>query len=281
MAFAQHEYVGTTTRTSSGPIIAYEEVERNTLAFTASSSAISSSAPEPRHCWYSCVDVYTTHTSGVTYYTAYGTITPSAVSSLVGIYINGVDSEDISNVGTYIFGTGTSCFYESADGAGDYTPILDGYDFTPSTETATGALGYMSFSASEAEPEPDPPEKATNPSPTNEATGASLSQATITWTAGVGADYEKVYCGPCDSLVLKDGHNTDESYSLASYVPFDYGETFCWRIDSVNDDGTTTGDTWSFTTYSFAPPTIANSAIKNRKKLLVAMAENRFWYEDI
>ena len=283
MSFTEYQYVGTTTRTITSPIVAYEEVERITLAFTASVSTTVSYAPEPRHVWYSFVDVYTTHTPGVTYYTSSGTVTPSDTSSLVGISVSNVDSVDISNLGTYVAGNvywhGSSCFYESAQGAGDYTPVLDGYIFTPSTETATGSLGRMGFSAAEGEPDPDPPDKATNPSPTNSSTTVTLDQATLTWTQGVGADTEEVFFGPSGSMVsVQDGSGT--TFDLSSYLPFPYGTTYQWRIDSTNDDGTTTGDTWSFTTITFSPPVITEGSYQVIKRLC-ACAENRFWYEDI
>jgi hypothetical protein len=61
-------------------------------------------------------------------------------------------------------------------------------------------------------------------------------------------------------------------------VPFDYNTEYQWRIDSVNAQGTTTGDTWSFTTLVFTPPTVAVFQVIKR---LVAAAADTFWYEDL
>lgn len=101
--------------------------------------------------------------------------------------------------------------------------------------------------------------------------------------------------------------------------PFEYLVTRYWRIDSTNDAGTVTGDEWSFTTIRLDPPGVTyfyptggyyyrllidtngdygdpppggventdyvivtyepNFIRTNRK--LVAIAENRLWYEDI
>jgi len=101
--------------------------------------------------------------------------------------------------------------------------------------------------------------------------------------------------------------------------PFSYIITRYWRIDSINASGTTTGDEWVFTTIRFNPPrptrfyptedyyyrllvdtngdygspppdgvedtdyvvvtTPPSPMITTRK--LVAVAENKFWYEDV
>lgn len=103
--------------------------------------------------------------------------------------------------------------------------------------------------------------------------------------------------------------------------PYEYLSVRYWRIDSTNGDGTTTGDEWSFTTIRLNPPTEtrfyvttgqyyrllvqsdgsygdppgvgventdyvylaagyeANFISTNRR--LVAVAENRIWYEDL
>jgi len=121
------------------------------------------------------------------------------------------------------------------------------------------------------------PGKATNPSPTNTATGVSINVAELSWTQGDGADTEEVYFGPSGDLSLvQDGAGT--TFDLSGYLPFPYGTTYQWRIDSTNDVGTTTGDTWSFTTMEFTPPEVS---VFQTVKRLCACAENRFWYESI
>jgi hypothetical protein len=97
---------------------------------------------------------------------------------------------------------------------------------------------------------------------------------------GVGATWENVYFGPTGNLSEVDTLNTSETYSLASHVPFDYNTEYQWRIDSVNAQGTTTGDTWSFTTLALSPPVITDGSLQVVKRLVAAAADT-FWYEDI
>ena len=47
-----------------------------------------------------------------------------------------------------------------------------------------------------------------------------------------------------------------ESLSVSvPIVSLDYVTTYYWRVDATNENGTTTGDEWSFTTLRFSPPT--------------------------
>ena len=128
------------------------------------------------------------------------------------------------------------------------------------------------------------PAKATNPSPANSATGIATNKASLDWTLGAGASTENVYFGPSGSMVLVDTLNNSETFSLSAYLPLSYNTVYQWRIDSVSAGGTTTGDTWSFTTLTLSPPGPGGSADPNPMnmiKRLCACAENRFWYEDI
>jgi hypothetical protein len=127
------------------------------------------------------------------------------------------------------------------------------------------------------------PGKATNPSPTNAATGQSTNLAELSWTEGTGTvNYEQVYFGQAGNLSLQESLSTIQTFDLNDYglLPLETGTQYQWRIDSVNDSGTTTGDTWSFTTLTFSPPDVSGSDFKTIKRLC-ACAENRFWYEDI
>ncbi len=107
---------------------------------------------------------------------------------------------------------------------------------------------------------PAPPGKATSPSPTNGATGVSIS-TTLSWTAGSGATSHKVYFGTTNPPAYK----TEQSGTTYNPGTLANGTTYYWRIDEVNAGGTTTGDVWSFTTIVAAPgkatnPTPANGA---------------------
>jgi hypothetical protein len=71
----------------------------------------------------------------------------------------------------------------------------------------------------------------------------------------------------------------EDLYSLSFAVPgtpLTYDTTYYWRVDATNEVGTTTGDVWSFTTLEFSPP--AGHATTKR---LIAVARDRFWYEDV
>ena len=90
------------------------------------------------------------------------------------------------------------------------------------------------------------PGKATNPSPSHQATGVSVD-ADLSWTAGSGATSHDVYCGTDDS---PDAGEFKGNQAQTTYNPgtMDANTTYYWRIDEKNQYGTTTGDVWSFTT---------------------------------
>jgi hypothetical protein len=52
---------------------------------------------------------------------------------------------------------------------------------------------------------------------------------------------------------------TDVSYvsavaAVVAAAVYGYNTTYTWRVDSVNEFGTTTGDEWTLTTIPFDPP---------------------------
>jgi hypothetical protein len=103
------------------------------------------------------------------------------------------------------------------------------------------------------------PSKATTPAPTNANTGVTLDQANLTWVDGGGADTFDVYYGiESGNLSLVSSAQVDASFTVTGIPngsPYDHLITRYWRIDSVNGNGTTTGDEWSFTTIRSLPPT--------------------------
>jgi hypothetical protein len=154
------------------------------------------------------------------------------------------------------------------------------------------------------QPSADPPSKPTNPTPANAADDVTLDQATVTWEDGGGATSYNVYYGTeSENLSLVSEGQAETSFTVTGITngaPYDYEITRYWRIDAVNDVGTTTGDEWSFTTIVFnAPPPglrgydktgggegdFAGGAIGdgqlNIKTRLVAFANNKVWYEDV
>ncbi len=191
-----------------------------------------------------------------------------------------------------------------------------GFRWFPSLEYSTSYDWYVEAYANDGETviatsptwtftvEADPaPSKAINPAPTDAANNVTLDQATITWENGGGATSYDVYYGDTSgNLTLVSSGQAGLSFTITDITlgsPFEYVITRYWRIDSVNDFGTTTGDEWSFTTMSFAPPlpsgvsmvdgtpaggtTGTPSGLNNMitVKRLVAAANNKFWYESI
>jgi hypothetical protein len=120
--------------------------------------------------------------------------------------------------------------------------------------------------------------KATNPTPNNTATGVSPNLSQLTWTSGAGSVYDNVYFGPQGNMSLVDTVNITQSYALSSQLPLTYGATYEWRIDTVGQSETVTGDTWSFTALTLNPP---DPATMKQIKRLVACADGKFWYENI
>lgn len=144
------------------------------------------------------------------------------------------------------------------------------------------------------------PEKPINPTPANAADDVTLDQATITWEDGGRATSYDVYYGENEeglTLVSEGQSGTSFTISGIDYgSPFEYVISRTWRIDAVNDAGTTTGDVWTFTTIAFDPPlptgvtldaegeptgTPSGENVMLTKKRLVAAAENAFYYEDV
>ncbi|KKM91271.1 hypothetical protein LCGC14_1230230 [marine sediment metagenome] len=138
----------------------------------------------------------------------------------------------------------------------------------------TSFPGTITVSIKEAS---DVPIKANTPIPATTATDVTLDQATLAWTDGGNSDTYNVYYGPTSgSLPLVSSAQAGTSFSLSTYLPLAYGVTRYWRIDSINDAGTTTGDEWSFTTISLNSPVDIVTVGR-----LVAAANNKIWYESI
>ena len=89
------------------------------------------------------------------------------------------------------------------------------------------------------------PEKPTNPTPANNATGVDFSGLVLDWDDGGGADTFDVYIGPSGSLVEVASAIVPSTYTVSiSDVPTE--QVIYWRVDATNASGTTTGGTWNF-----------------------------------
>lgn len=89
----------------------------------------------------------------------------------------------------------------------------------------------------------DPPGPATNPQPADGAAAVPLN-ASLIWTAGGAATAYDVYFGTISPGEFR------ASVSGTTFRPgsLQLNQTCYWRIDAMNDHGTTTGAVWSFRT---------------------------------
>lgn len=93
------------------------------------------------------------------------------------------------------------------------------------------------------QPTPLPPHKATNPNPANGASNQNQGTTILSWDDGGGATSFNVYING-----VLQGNQAGTTFNPGA---LGFGVTVTWRIDSVNSDGTTTGDTWTFSTAPF------------------------------
>ncbi|MEE9466660.1 MAG: hypothetical protein V3W14_13915 [Candidatus Neomarinimicrobiota bacterium] len=119
----------------------------------------------------------------------------------------------------------------------------------PQSVRVVSSLGGTATLPVEGVPQgPTLPDSATDPSPSNGAVDVSVNM-TLSWAPGSGAESHDIYFGACPSPpFVESRHGT-------TYVPasLDNQTNYCWRIDEVNEHGTTPGAVWSFTTASELP----------------------------
>ncbi|MGB1129536.1 MAG: sialate O-acetylesterase, partial [Haloferula sp.] len=88
-----------------------------------------------------------------------------------------------------------------------------------------------------------PPGPASNPAPVDGSVGHSAN-VDLSWTAGVDAVSRNVYLGTDPT---PDAGDFQGNQSGTTFDPGTLAQgTYYWRIDEVNDDGTTPGPVWSF-----------------------------------
>ncbi|UCG59327.1 MAG: hypothetical protein JSU70_07410 [Phycisphaerales bacterium] len=98
---------------------------------------------------------------------------------------------------------------------------------------------------------------AYDPDPSDGATMVNLD-ATLNWTAGVGAVLHRVYLGT-DEEAVRDATTDSFEYmgrkTSTSYEPdfLEKGYTYYWRIDEYDGETTHKGDVWSFSTIPIIP----------------------------
>ncbi|MHC4739955.1 MAG: LamG-like jellyroll fold domain-containing protein, partial [Planctomycetota bacterium] len=100
---------------------------------------------------------------------------------------------------------------------------------------------------------PTPPGQASNPNPADSATDVSID-ADLSWTSGSGSTSSDVYFGTTSPGAFQ-GNQTATTFDPGT---MSNDTTYYWRIDEINEAGTTTGNVWSFTTIVAAPGQASN-----------------------
>ena len=91
------------------------------------------------------------------------------------------------------------------------------------------------------------PDKATNPDPEHEATDVDFSDRVLSWTNGDGTNSWKLYIGDAPDNLTFIANGAAAYYYLNDSQRALFKATCYWRVDCINDDGTTAGDVWNFT----------------------------------
>ena len=90
------------------------------------------------------------------------------------------------------------------------------------------------------------PEKAYNPSPWNGTEEDGAFDFRLTWSDGGGADNYDVYIGGTSGSLSSIASGVTNLWYIGDADDFPDDSIVYWRIDSTNDNGTTTGDEWWF-----------------------------------
>ncbi len=113
-------------------------------------------------------------------------------------------------------------------------------------------LGPANIATAARKAKPTPP---TSPSPASGAVNVSTSP-TLAWTSNFATRYD-VHFGTISPPPALSTGQTSASYTPAS--PLANGTTYYWQIVAFNNDGSTPGPIWSFTTAPPPPPGVSNS----------------------
>ncbi|MFT5050504.1 MAG: arylsulfatase A-like enzyme [Chlamydiales bacterium] len=88
------------------------------------------------------------------------------------------------------------------------------------------------------------PDLATSPDPEHRAEGASMASQ-LSWSPAGDAIAQTVHFGPAGAMTQVSA--PDASVVSLNPGPLALGQTYEWRVDQVDANGTTEGDVWSFT----------------------------------
>ncbi len=118
------------------------------------------------------------------------------------------------------------------------------------------------------------PSKASGPSPSHNATNVSRDE-NLNWAEVSGARVYRVYIGTDSS---PDTGEFQDEQSGTSFDPgtLEYSTIYYWRVDTKNDNGTTTGNVWKFTTAP-APNEKASAPLPAHDATGVTLDTNLEW----
>ena len=152
---------------------------------------------------------------------------------------------------------GTSCVVDTNDRCiAQVTELPDGFDLDDLPDDVEPTIPA-------GRPAPEPPAAtdtapaaAGNPQPRDGATGVAVETLLLSWSAAARAASYDVYWGREEHLTADADLGTPiATTSTATTIRRPaLGTTYYWRVDTKNDQGTTTGSVWSFTTADQAAP---------------------------
>ncbi|HQI42441.1 MAG TPA: hypothetical protein PK665_15205, partial [Ignavibacteriaceae bacterium] len=108
---------------------------------------------------------------------------------------------------------------------------------------------------------PSGPGQAANPNPVNGSIDVSAPNVTLSWTNSGDATTNSVYFGNSPSSLTQI--HTGSLISSIGRTGLEYNKTYYWRVDEINNAGTTVGPIWNFTTMAnpFMPPSNLQSSV--------------------
>ncbi len=168
-------------------------------------------------------------------------VDPKFASSSSDYHLKSVGGHYDVSTGAYIPDTLTSLCIDAGDPASVYSN-------EPSPNGGRVNMGYYGNTTQASKSDTSPPAKATNPIPNDKSENNSTSSV-LEWTPGTGATSHRVYFGTDSS---PDSGEFKIEQSTTAYAPgqLNSSTTYYWRIDEVNQYGTTSGDVWEFGTGS-------------------------------
>ena len=161
-------------------------------------------------------------------------------------------------------GDGTTCIVDTNDRCiAQVTELPDDFDLQdlPADVAPTIPAGRPAPEL----PATTAPAAAGNPQPRDGAAGVAVETLLLSWSAAARAASYDVYWGTGRNLAADAGLGTPiATTSTATTIRrpgataaerrLALGTTYYWRVDTKNDQGTTRGNVWSFTTADQAAP---------------------------